>query len=123
MSEKIKPNETIIDYLISCSPSEFSKLISKVLEARNATHHLHPINEIEEKLVFCSANRYVGSYDGVENDWNFEVIAPGNPEAEWRAFETQSYWEQGECKSCKVELTSYAKSVLCPLCGSPVGLT
>ena len=98
-------------------------MISKVLEARNYKYYLHPRNEIEEKLVFCSASRYIGSYEGVKYDWNFEVIAPGNPEEKWSAFKTQSYWELGHCKICKVDLTSYAKSVLCPLCGSPVGLT
>ena len=112
----------IIEYLAFCTPSEFSKVICNVLEVRSLKYCPTQNEEIEEKLVFCCASRYAGSYP-IEKSWQFEVVAPGYPEKEWLAFETQNYWESGQCLNCNIELVSYAKSVLCPLCGTPAGLT
>lgn len=114
-------DKQITEFLASCSPSRLIQILAPVLAA-------HTKRDFDgNHLVLCG---FFQDNEGGKSElnpgefpWLVSVIAPPPAPQEWINFEEQGYWESGFCDRCHVEIASYAKQGVCPLCSITISLT
>jgi hypothetical protein len=112
--------DEVVEYLSSCNAADLIDIIARSVYTKPSGIR----NGIEERVVLCMAYSELQPVEPyADGKWNFEVVAMPVSMSESQLSRSQGYWEGGDCPTCKVPVVSYAKSVTCPLCGSPVPLT
>ena len=110
-------NRDLIDALIALPERELVEVVALALEAREA--EVARPEWQAAKLVLAEAHRF-NEASGSPSVWDLLVLARPQRLGEF----VEDGWgpsQEGSC--CGVTLASYAKSIVCPVCGKPASAT
>lgn len=106
-----------MDALVSLPEWQLVEVIAMALEGREAA-----VSRPEwqsAKFVLAEAHRF-NEVSGVSSPWELLVLARPQHVGEWVA-EERGPSQEGNC--CGLTLVSYAKRIVCPICGSAATAT
>lgn len=110
-------NRELVDALTSLPEQQLVEVIALALEAREAKVG-RPEWE-SAKLVLAEAHRF-NETSAVPSPWTLLVLARPQYSGEF-VDEGQGPSQEGTC--CGLTLVSYAKRIVCPVCGRPATAT
>ena len=105
------PNRALVDALIALPQRELVEVVALALEVREA-EVARPEWQVA-RLVLAEATRF-NEASGSPSDWDLLVLARPQRLGEF----VEDGWgpsQEGSC--CGMTLASYAKSIVCPVCG------
>lgn len=114
-------DQQVTELLASCSPARLIQILAPALAAQTQR------DTVGSRLVLCEFYPDNERSDAVrapsEVPWLINLVTTPPTLRKWEAFEGQGYWESGSCDQCQVEIASYAKEGVCPLCRATIELT
>lgn len=110
-------NQELVDALISLPEPQLVEVIASALEAREAKVARPEWQSV--KLVLAEAHRF-NETSAVPSPWTLLVLARPQCPGEL-ADEACGPSQEGSC--CGLTLLSYAKRIVCPVCGRPAAAT
>ena len=110
-------NRDLVDALIALPQRELVEVLALALEAREA-EVARPDCQAT-KLVLAEVHRFTEA-SGSPSAWNLLVLARPQRLGEF-AEDGGGPSQEGRC--CGVTLASYAKRIVCPVCGMPASAT
>lgn len=111
------PNRELVDALIALPERELVEVVALALEAREA--EVARPEWQAAKLVLAEAHRF-NEASGSPSAWELLVLARPQRPGEF-VEDGGGPSQEGSC--CGVTLASYAKRIVCPLCGMPASAT
>lgn len=111
------PNRDLVDALIALPERRLVEVIALALEAREAEVGRREWQSA--KLVLAEAQRF-NEASGTPSPWELLVLARPQRHGEF-VDEGLGPTQEGSC--CGLTLASYAKSIVCPVCGKPASAT
>jgi hypothetical protein len=119
--------EEIIKYLSECNLVELNHIIDSSISRRGdcVSNEVSTEYEYQSKVVLCEVIRE--KYKGQDwEPWEYFLIAHEDKaqyDKAWEIGNGEPFLQQGECQTCKIQLASHAKKVICPMCGEIAALT
>jgi hypothetical protein len=112
----------VIKFISSLAETEAVDVCYQALKNRGKKVD-YPNGDFEVDDVYCISMCTFGSFEGViDKEAIVELFAP--PVFSFDEVKKNYHLsQQGRCSLCKVNLISYVKRVICPVCGTENGLT
>ncbi len=107
----------LVDALLSLPERQLVEVIALALEARKA--EVGRPEWQSAKLVLAQAHRF-NEASGTASPWELLVLARPQRHGE---FVEEGYGLSQEGSCCGLTLVSYAKTIVCPICGKPASAT
>ncbi len=111
--------DDIIDYLKKCDLVEFGHIVSIVVAERKDTSCSGEPG-FDEQVLLSVVGR-MDEDDGSKSAWEFSLVAQADPDIydeTWKITNGEPFLQAGFCNTCKLQLASHAKNVICPICSS-----
>ncbi len=113
----------IIQFITNLGETEAVELCFDALNSRRTKHQFEN-GDFEIDDVFCIAQCSFGSFEGeVDKRATIELYAKSYRENISPPSTKYGLNQMGKCEFCKVELMSYDKWVICPVCETKNELT